>query len=72
MSYVFKPRGRQVDQVKEAVEYLKSRGFRLTVSAFYQAAAEMALADYRANRDRFAVSYGNVFEKLTDRSWRRA
>ncbi len=65
MSYVFKPRGPQVDQVKEAVEYLKSRGFRLTVSAFYQAATEKALADYRSDPERFALSYGNLFEKLT-------
>ncbi len=66
MSYVFKPRGRQVDEVKEAVEYLRSCGFRLTVSAFYQASAEKALADYRSDPERFALTYGNLFAKLMD------
>ena len=46
--YIFKPRTRQVDEVAEVVKELQARGLEsLTISRFYEYAAERAVQEYR-------------------------
>ena len=52
ISYIFKPRTRQVDEVAEVVRELQARGLAsLTISRFYEYAAEQVLAEYRRDPD---------------------
>jgi hypothetical protein len=51
IAYIFKPRTRQVDEIAEVVRELKIQGFEdLTISRFYEYAAERALEAYRHDR----------------------
>ena len=51
--FYFRPRGWQMDQTVEMVEYLKDRGIDVNVAKFYGALIKRVWTEYEGDKDEF-------------------